>query len=276
LTGDVEVGIWGVGCNVTEKKNGFGIVQSLSEEPNPPASPLSLPGQRMTASGLHENWNRVYDPALGRYLSADPLIQTAAFPQLSWASPYEYALNRPVNRADSDGQFSVDYASLKGCHAQREWDVGEVKKGYLKHWAEVKKQLKVMAADCECRAAFKRLYKADIEELLAAGEGPRISWGTTQRNGVPAEYGTWTNEVTYSCGDWNLQNISPAAVQATVILHELGHYANDAAKTFGSKIPEPQNEKEQVDKKHPHGGANEVEEICRKALIRSGTLSQPP
>ncbi|WP_242589655.1 RHS repeat-associated core domain-containing protein [Corallococcus macrosporus] len=71
--------------------------------------PLRLPGQYHDAeTGLFENWNRYYDPSIGRYLGPDPL---AFSPQslLSEAlagrgvSPYAYANNNPVNLADPEG-----------------------------------------------------------------------------------------------------------------------------------------------------------------------------
>ncbi|HBG70621.1 MAG: hypothetical protein A2W93_09640 [Bacteroidetes bacterium GWF2_43_63] len=44
---------------------------------------------------------RIYDPRLGRFLSADPLIvQEQKYPELS---PYQFASNRPIDAIDLDG-----------------------------------------------------------------------------------------------------------------------------------------------------------------------------
>lgn len=43
------------------------------------------------------NWNRMYDPATGRYISADPLDQAVS------TNVYEYAYNDPINFFDPDG-----------------------------------------------------------------------------------------------------------------------------------------------------------------------------
>ena len=68
------------------------------------AAPVSLrfPGQWFQAEGgLHQNWMRDYDPALGRYLQADPLGL------IDGASVYGYALQNPGRWTDPRGE-SVD------------------------------------------------------------------------------------------------------------------------------------------------------------------------
>ena len=60
-------------------------------------------------AGLHENWNRFYDPQTGRYLSPEPMLQKPE-EVLGYARighmlpPYAYALNNPLNVYDSDGE----------------------------------------------------------------------------------------------------------------------------------------------------------------------------
>ena len=59
---------------------------------------LRFPGQWFQAeSGLHQNWMRDYDPALGRYLQADPLGL------VDGASVYGYALQNPGRWTDPYG-----------------------------------------------------------------------------------------------------------------------------------------------------------------------------
>jgi hypothetical protein len=46
---------------------------------------------------------RVYDPELGRFLSADPFVQDASNAQ-SW-NRYDYVLNNPLSMTDPTGFF---------------------------------------------------------------------------------------------------------------------------------------------------------------------------
>ncbi|KAF0163896.1 MAG: RHS repeat-associated core domain-containing protein [Rhodocyclaceae bacterium] len=59
---------------------------------------LRFPGQYFDReSGLHYNWNRYYDPKLGRYMSPDPIGLAGG------ANPMTYVRGNPVNTADRSG-----------------------------------------------------------------------------------------------------------------------------------------------------------------------------
>lgn len=61
-------------------------------------------GDALTAFGISKLGARLYDPAIGRFLSRDPLLvpRTAAT-----TNPYAFAANDPVNSSDPSGLFQV-------------------------------------------------------------------------------------------------------------------------------------------------------------------------
>ncbi len=67
---------------------------------------LRLPGQFYEAEtgGLNQNWNRNYDPSLGRYAQVDPLGIDVG------QDPYMYVNGRPLEFTDPNGKFLVGLA----------------------------------------------------------------------------------------------------------------------------------------------------------------------
>ncbi len=63
-----------------------------------------------TASGPHVDYNaRLYDPALGRFLSVDPLIGHPESTQ--GINPYSYVENNPLNATDPTGEVMTEWQS---------------------------------------------------------------------------------------------------------------------------------------------------------------------
>lgn len=84
---------------------------------------LRLPGQYHDAeTGLHDNRQRSYDPALGRFLSPDPLGLRAG------SNPYLYAGGDPINQVDPSGLllFAFDGTGNLAIHRTNVWLMSEV------------------------------------------------------------------------------------------------------------------------------------------------------
>lgn len=90
-------------------------------------TPLRFPGQFHDPElDLHENWNRYYDPSLGRYLSPEPLLQSPTYLATMVATAanvptYAYAANNPIRFTDPTGldiSFNV-YDSFMARQAAR-------------------------------------------------------------------------------------------------------------------------------------------------------------
>lgn len=75
--------------------------------------PLRFPGQYEDAeTEMFENWNRYYDPSVGRYLSPEPLLQSpeylADLAQSGYSgAAYGYALHNPLRFSDQDGRIPI-------------------------------------------------------------------------------------------------------------------------------------------------------------------------
>jgi len=71
-------------------------------------------GQRLDDSGLMHYNARLYDPLIGRFISADPIIPNLYNPQLR--NRFAYALNNPVRYNDPSGHCVEEYEkTLEGC-----------------------------------------------------------------------------------------------------------------------------------------------------------------
>lgn len=61
--------------------------------------------ESLDSVGLDDYNARLYDPALGRFLSTDPLISHPGSTQS--INPYTYVENNPLNKTDPTGESSM-------------------------------------------------------------------------------------------------------------------------------------------------------------------------
>jgi RHS repeat-associated protein len=91
--------------------------------------PLRFPGQFLDEeSGLVDNWHRTYSPALGSYLSPEPLLQSPTYvrrmAQSGMSVPaYAYGANNPIRNTDPTGLF-VNWDVRDGDVAAALLDIG--------------------------------------------------------------------------------------------------------------------------------------------------------
>jgi RHS repeat-associated protein len=62
-------------------------------------------GQRLDGTGLYYYGARYYDPTIGRFISADPMVKSLANPQAF--NRYSYVLNNPLKHVDPSGLIPI-------------------------------------------------------------------------------------------------------------------------------------------------------------------------
>jgi RHS repeat-associated protein len=63
-------------------------------------------GQKLDSTGLYFYNARYYDPAIGRFISADTIVQSISNPQV--LNRYSYALNNPLKYTEPSGHVNLD------------------------------------------------------------------------------------------------------------------------------------------------------------------------
>ncbi len=97
---------------------------------NPFWVPVRFPGQYADQeSDLYQNWNRFYDPSIGRYLEPEPLLDqpeyVAGRARQGHSVPvYGYAGNNPICDVDTAGDVDWNPNGGISCHKRKVWYFG--------------------------------------------------------------------------------------------------------------------------------------------------------
>ncbi len=146
-------------------KNGAKVVFSTNYQPfgvqyaSSGTDPsVKYTGQWSEALGLYWNHARFYDPTLGRFVSADPVLGHLRNPQT--LDRYAYVMNNPLRYIDPSGRY---YTTGKGWW-ESDWDFS----GRLDFWVATVKALGTVA-HCVSggRPSASRCNSQDLNEAFA-------------------------------------------------------------------------------------------------------------
>lgn len=148
---------------------------------------------------------RIYSPALGRFLSVDPLFKT--YP---WFTPYQYASNNPI--------FNIDIDGLEGLPAPLKKAMDDLEQGWnrtvqkTKDWFRDKKE---GAKDATKKATNAVLDAEAIKDL------------TLTAVAIDSKVATYTEE------DKKVQFETNANSTVAILLYEFAQGTGTAQHTFG-------------------------------------------
>ncbi|MGC3995183.1 MAG: RHS repeat-associated core domain-containing protein [Propionicimonas sp.] len=163
------------GTTHQQVNNTTGAVQTTWQDPygqTRGTAPTTWTGERgfvggtKDATGLTRVGARDYDPALGRFITVDP-VQDASDP-LQW-NPYLYANNTPVTQADPTGQWyrmCIDTCNSKADRAANRWLMRRLAIAAAKARAAAAARARAAAAARAraAQAAFFRLRQREIHD----------------------------------------------------------------------------------------------------------------
>ncbi|WP_338270572.1 RHS repeat-associated core domain-containing protein, partial [Corallococcus caeni] len=199
-------------------------------------TPLRFPGQYHDAeTDLFENWNRFYDPSIGRYLQPEPLLHSPKYmldmAKASMAVPaYSYAVNNPLAFIDRNGLKVVGTAD------RNDW------------WNILQDVLWDLSASTEVHNWFMECFGSDpfTDALEHNVHAVKDDWWCKLVGGKAVTNGL-TGETTL-CPGSNFEHppAGPPGTQrraiASTVMHELAHQmgpvkTNDAQTYCGGSGP---------------------------------------
>jgi RHS repeat-associated protein len=190
-------------------------------------TPVRFPGQYFDAeTDLFENWNRYYDPSIGRYLQPDPLITSEP---LSARHPaYGYVENNPIAFTDPTGLYKIGdgieqcpnyYAALQ----QARIAAGCVGSG-----------------DNTCRCtnytSSCQMASSTVCDILSPGQGPWlfVRWYTSDTT-VATHWGSAGNPLFVTVNKDACVDFDKIDQLARALLHEALHAAGNASDKINDR-----------------------------------------
>ncbi|WP_141323142.1 RHS repeat-associated core domain-containing protein [Myxococcus sp. AB025B] len=181
--------------------------------------PLRLPGQyHDVETDLFENWNRFYDPSIGRYLQPEPILQNPIFVQkraLEGMSvpAYAYANNNALYFTDTNGLYSKhpkceNTPSEEAVYRMMEQTVSVVKDKEL-FWC-ILRQIENAHVTCDIATQIRCGKRADLGGYAKLGTcaepTKEIHW-CSRKMSPECQAKAMIHEMAHSCG-WN-HNLDP-------------------------------------------------------------------
>ncbi|HEY3359042.1 MAG TPA: RHS repeat-associated core domain-containing protein [Polyangia bacterium] len=206
--------------------NAFGVSGITQRYPDAD-NPWRFPGQYddnaksyANRPGPYYNYHRYYDPAIGRYMQADPLLLEAVE-----GHPYSYVDNSPLAWIDPDGLFRLDPRTAKN-----------PRYACLRKWFS--EQAGKLAANSFLNQTLGEVTHASarrIKGALTSGRGPIIKVGKCPDGGV---YGCHTRNSPYltMSAHYLDECCSTKNLLESKVLHEFVHYLTGNRPGRGKEV----------------------------------------
>jgi len=141
-------------------------------------------GQRLDGTGLYYYGARYYDPVIGRFISADTVVQSFANPQT--LNRYSYVLNNPLRYVDPTGRVvEIGNITLTGDEdGDYSYWYEQAEMGFIS-WADIEELEKYIEARKGGESLFLPLEKShDVFKLCAGGVKDGVAVFLTPSGGL--------------------------------------------------------------------------------------------
>ncbi len=179
---------------------------------------LRFPGQYFDKeTNKHYNYNRDYNPLTGRYIQSDPIGLDGGM------SAYEYVKSHTLLYTDESGLIRIHYGS----------NISDRYKKFFQQGVNIARQ----RAKSNASIKYYALFGINISTALSEGTEPDVYYEKIPRwIGTEGKLGGYYRSITE-----NIVIDSYVAVDmaiAHILIHELGHWANDMGSWFGGLNPD--------------------------------------